>query len=140
MTFIIIIFFLSITTAFGMVFFRAWEIKTSRIEISSKEKKALPEIPFRHLEKNMLYFIKHLIQGFVFVSAKYWFIFVTKIKKIFNKKLPKIKALFRKNTNQNSYRHSFFSKAILESKAKIKHIREKVREEINPDSEDNNKE
>ncbi|MDD3662861.1 MAG: hypothetical protein PHT84_03280 [Candidatus Pacebacteria bacterium] len=138
MTLIVIIFSLSILTAFGMLLFRAWEIRTSQIEIDNNKQNILKEIPFRHLEKNMLYFIKHLIQGIVFIIAKYWFIFIAKIKKIINGKWQKNGSVSKKNINQNSYRHSFFSKAILESKAKIKHIREKVREEINPEDVDKN--
>ena len=114
-----------------MISFRVWEIKTARAQSKEVIEITLPEFPFRHLEKNMLYWAKHIIQGVVLVSAKYWFILTTKFKKWFNEKWPKINAYFKKNTDSNtSYRHSFLKKAILESKAKIKHIKEKVKEEI----------
>jgi len=139
MTLIIIIFFISILLAFGMLSFRAWEIKTSRVQIPENNKSSLPKISFRHLEKNMLYLTKYIVQGILFIFAKYWFIITTKIRKWFNSKWPKINSYFRnkKEEEQNtSYRHSFFKKAILESKAKIRNIREKVKEEIGEKTEE----
>lgn len=119
-----------------MLFFRAWEIRTSRVQIQENPEFTLPKLPFRHLEKNMLYLTKHIVQGLLFIFAKYWFIFTTKIKKSFDEKWPKINSYFKKKIDSSaSYRHSFFKKAVLESKAKIKHIREKVKEEI--ESEEN---
>ncbi len=141
MTFVIIIFFISITVALGMLYFRVWKIKTKRIENPGAQEFILPKIQFRHLEKNMLYLTKHILQGLLFTFVKYWFIVVTKVKKWFNSKWPKISSFFkRKKTNQNiSYRHSFVKKAVLESKARIKHIREKVKEEIESKEEKSDK-
>lgn len=136
MTLIIILFSVSIILAFGMIFLKAWKIQTNPNQVE-ENKINIPELPFRHLEKNMLYFIKHLLQGIILVFVKYWFIVLTKTKKWFNEKLPKINAYFKKNKDKvTSYRHSFVKKAILESRVKIKHIKEKVINEIDKKEED----
>ncbi len=115
-----------------MLLFRVWQIKTSKIKRPETSKIAIIEIPFRYLEKNVLYLIKHIIQELLFISAKYWFTLTTKTKKCVSDKWPKINAYFEKKPELNTpYRHSFFRKAILESKAKIKSIKEKVKEDIN---------
>jgi hypothetical protein len=122
--------------AFGMLSYRSWEIKTARTQNIEAKEFVLPELPFRHLEKNMLYLAKYVIQSLVIILAKYWFITITKFKKWFDEKWPKINAYFKKKTDSSiSYRHSFLKKAILESKAKIKHIRKKVKEEIGEEEE-----
>ncbi len=129
MTFTVIIFILSIVSAFYMLLLKAYKIRrTHNISLENK----IPVFPFRHLEKIMLYFIKYIIQTFVFIFIKYWFIIIAKIKKWFIDKWPKINSYFKKKPDLNKpYRHSFFQKAILESKAKIKSIKEKVDKEIN---------
>jgi len=131
MTLIIIILFLSIILAAGMLFSKAWEIETSRIKAPEKKELAIPELPFRHLEKNMLYLTKYIVQELVLFVVKYWFVFTTKLKVWFNEKWPKIDSYFSKKTDPSkSYRHSFVQKAILESKAKIKNIKAKVKREV----------
>ena len=137
MTLVIILFLVSISLAFLVILFQAWEIKTERINSVEVAKIRLPKIPFRHIEKNMLYWTKHIILGLVLVSVKYWFIISTKFKKWFDEKWPKINAYFKKKKDgMVSYRHSFVKKAILESKVKIKRIKEKVKEEF--ESEEKN--
>lgn len=136
MTFVIIIFLVSIILAFGMLFYRSWEIKNKKINSLNTAKLEIPKLPFRHLEKNMLYLTKHIVLGLVLTSAKYWFILSTKLKKWFNDKWPRINAYFKKKTEKvTSYRHSFVKKAILESKVKIRRIKEKVNEDMKPDEE-----
>jgi len=125
----IIIFFVAIISALGMLMFRAWEIKTSRVEDPSSTQ-IFPKIYFRHVEKIMLYLAKHIIQWIVLIIVKYWFILVAKTKKWGDKNLPKISEFFKKKTNNiNEQRNSFVRKSILESKMKIRHIREKVRKD-----------
>ena len=77
----IIIFFIAIVTCFGMLAWKAWEIRTSRVAIEENSKIVLPDVPFRHVEKNMLYLAKHIIQSLLLVIVKYWFISTTKTKK-----------------------------------------------------------
>lgn len=107
MTFVIIIFFISITVALGMLYFRVWKIKTKRIENPGAQEFILPKIQFRHLEKNMLYLTKHILQGLLFTFVKYWFIVVTKVKKWFNSKWPKISSFFKRK-NKSKYFLSTF--------------------------------
>ena len=125
-----ILFFISIIVAFGMLLFRAWEIKTMRvIPIINKEEKRL-EISFRYLEKNFLYIIKKLIIITVTIIAKYWIIIVTKIKKEVSENWPKIHKLFESKPKEIMPRkHSFLSQTILESKARISRIKEKIKKD-----------
>jgi len=125
---LIIIFFVAIISAFGMLMFRAWEIKTSRVENTSSTREIFPKIYFRHVEKIMLYLAKHIIQWVVLIVVKYWFILVAKTKKWGDKNIPKISEFFKKKTSDISKkRNSFIRKSVLESKMKIRNIREKVR-------------
>ena len=130
MTILIIIFFIAIISMLGIIMFRAWEIKTNRVEISTSEKGILPKIYFRHVEKIMLYLAKHIIQWVVLMVVKYWFILYTKTKKMTKEKLPKIHEFFSKRPETFAPRkNSFVYKAILESKIKIKNIKEKIKRE-----------
>ncbi len=130
MIIIIIIFFVAIILAFGMLTFRAWEIRTLRINIEDK-KSILSEIQFRQIKRSMLYFVKHIILSIVLIVVKYWFIITTKIKKWFSNKWPKINDHFKNNysSSKNISYNSFVKHAILESKIKIKRIKEKVKRE-----------
>jgi hypothetical protein len=111
-----------------MIYFKAWEIRNSKIEQSSTLRKILPEIYFRQIEKIMLYLTKHILQWIVITAVKYWFIILAKTRKWSLKKLPKIYKLFKaKNKEIIQQRNTFLSKAILESKIKIKRIKEKVK-------------
>lgn len=127
----IIIFFIAITLAFGMLTFRAWELKTDRVRIPENVESPLPDLSFRHVEKSMLYFTKHIVQNIVLVLAKYWFIMVTRTKKWVSDKWPKISAYFDKTpeATDTPTKPSFFRKAILESEAKIRRIKEKVKQD-----------
>jgi len=110
--------------------FRAWEIKTSRVETSPKNGRIFPEIYFRHIEKIMLYLTKHIIQWIVLKLVKYWFILYTKTKKWTCNNLPKIHSFFKKKTREiDQNRNSFIRRAVLESKMKIRGIKEKIRKE-----------
>lgn len=130
MTVIIILFFITTFLAFGMIYFRAWEIRNSKIEQSLTLRKILPEIYFRQIEKIMLYLTKHIIQWLVITTVKYWFIVLAKTRKWILKKLPKIHKLFKiKEKNIIQQKNTFLSKAIIESKIKIRRIREKIRKD-----------
>ena len=113
-----------------MLTFRAWEIRTLRINPENIEP-AVPEISFRHIEKSMLYFTKHIVQGIVLSVVKYWFIIITKTKKWISDNWPKMHDYFKKKvvTSNETTTPSFFHRAVLESKAKIKRIKEKVKKE-----------
>lgn len=114
-----------------MLAFRAWEIKTARVSIPDNADKTIPNISFRHVEKSMLYLTKHVIQGIVLTCVKYWYILITKTRKWVSDKWPKIHGYFEKRAEVSlePSKPSFFQKAILESKAKIKRIKEKVKNE-----------
>lgn len=125
----IVIFFIAIILAFGMLTFRAWEIRTLRIVPTTEP--VTPELSFRQMEKTMLYLTKHMVQGTVLVIVKYWFIATTKAKKSIEDKWPRIIRLLEKKSVEakKPIRPSFVQRAVLESKIKIKRIKEKVKRE-----------
>lgn len=127
----IIIFFIAIITAIGMLAFRAWEIRTNRVSIPENIENITPDISFRHVEKSMLYLTKHVVQGIILVVVKYWFIVVTKTKKWIIDRWPKVHAYFENKSEPDDTlkKTTFFRRAILESQAKIKRIKEKVKKE-----------
>ena len=131
MIFYIIIFLITIIFAFGMLLFRVWEIKTNR-KIIEKDNLSLPEIPFRHVEKNMLYLTKHIVVGLVLVTVKYWFISVIKTKKFVMENWPKIHKIIRRKHKKEIENKpmSFAKRAIIESKFKIKRMKQKIKDEL----------
>ncbi len=112
-----------------MLAFRAWEIRTNRI-VPERTERRTPEVSFRQVEKSMLYLTKHIVQGIVLTCAKYWFILTTKAKKWIVGKWPKAHSLFKTNTPSTEPRSpSFVKRTVIESKAKIKRIKERVKRE-----------
>jgi hypothetical protein len=66
----------------------------------------------------------------ILTVAKYWFILVTKTKKLIMDKWPQIHSFFqKKQVSEGPVKPSFIKRAVLESRSKIKRIREKVKEE-----------
>ena len=124
-----IIFLISIILAFGMLLFRSWEIRTHRKNIPDKNI-SLPELPFRHLEKNMLYLTKHIVQWLVLVVVKYWFISRIKTKKFIVENWPKVHHFLKRKPGKDKKKMSFTKRAVLESKFKIKRMKERIRDEI----------
>src|SRR3989339_2284093 len=96
MTLIIIIFFIAIILAFGMLIVRDWKLRTKRIIIIDEQDKFTPNLSFRYFEKIFLFLTKHIIQWIVLSSVKVWFLIVAKTKVLFQNKLPKINKLFKK--------------------------------------------
>ena len=95
MIIVIILFFISIILAFGMLCFRVWEIKTGKIDTQNLDNQ-MPELSFRHIERYMLYWTKRIIQWIVLSVVKYWLITVNKVKNFVSSKWPKINSLFKK--------------------------------------------
>jgi hypothetical protein len=127
---IIILFFIATILAFGMLSFRAWEIETLRTLPPGSPRKIIPEMYFRHLEKIMLHLAKHIIQWIVLMLVKGWFILTTKTKKWIGINLPKVYKFFKKKTEEiDQQGMSFVRKAVLESRMKIRRIKEKVKRE-----------
>ena len=113
--------------------FRAWEIKKFNIPINSPSTEIIPKIHFRRIEKIMLYLIRHIVQWAVLVLVKYWFITLAKIKKLINKKLPKLHNFFQKKTIEGEKKKSFLSRTLSDLKMKIKHTKERVIKENEED-------
>lgn len=137
----IIIFLIAIISAFLMLSFRAWKIETSQINKLLPEQRGflvLPKLYFRHIEKIMLYLAKYVIQWIVLLIVKCWFILSTKIRKWSKKNIPKIIVKFFKGKSvdviENKAKYSFVRRAILESKIKIRHMKEKVRRDHEEDN------
>ncbi|MEY2671819.1 MAG: hypothetical protein RL687_236 [Candidatus Parcubacteria bacterium] len=135
MIFIVIIFFIAIITAFGVLAFRAWELRTGQIDAEIAES-PVQHLSLRQIEKIMLYLLKHFIQGLILVVVKYWFITVTKVSVWLKEKWPKVNDIFKKKPQSTvPQKPSFVTKAILESKSKIKRLKQKIREEHAVESE-----
>jgi len=122
----IIIFFIAISTTFTMLAFRAWQIRTSRVSSPISDADELPDLEFRHIEKNMLYLTKHIVQIIILDIAKSWFTITTKTRKWVLKKWPRFYAYFERKPIEEA---SFVRRAIHESKIKIKRVRDRVKEE-----------
>ena len=126
----VIIFLLAIIIAFGVILYRAWQIRKGNGNIIY-ELNPFFKLSFRDFEKSLLIILKHFIQKLVLISVKYWFLFVMKTKKWFIEKLPKIHNIFRKKEENGLEKKpdTFFTRALLESKYKIKRIKKKIRED-----------
>lgn len=122
------IFILALASAFGMLFFRAWEIRTARVTIEDHNKYT-PRLHYRHVEKVALHLAKHIIQWIILSTVKTWFIAVTKSRIWIQNKLPKIHDFFCKRNSADSRKISFLQRAIIESKIKIKRVKEKIKKE-----------
>jgi predicted small integral membrane protein len=122
---IVIIFFIAIITAFGMLAFRSWELRTGHAVMPEETTIPVLKIPFRQIEKSMLYLTKYIIQTIVLETVRVWFIITTKTKKWLATKWPK---QFKKNAGPRA-KPSFVNRAVRESRIKIKRIREKVKQE-----------
>jgi hypothetical protein len=120
-----------------MLTFRAWELRTSRIS-NGNSTSHMPSFWFRHVERNMLYLSKQVVQWLVLVVFKYWLITKAKTKKWLSENWPKVSKYFNfkkkgdhYNGQANTMRISFAQRAIIESKLKIRKMREKIQEEHN---------
>lgn len=126
---VVIIFSISIIIALGMLLFRAWEIRTARVVVE-EPKKHIPELSFRRVEKIILFLIKHLIQWIILSSVKVWYKFTAKVRIFIQNKLPKINKFFcKKQSCSDSRKISFVERAVMESKIKIKKVKEKIKKE-----------
>ncbi len=112
-----------------MLMFRAWEIRTYRIDIEEDIEKFTPELSFKHFEKIALYTIKHIVQWIVLACVKLWYLLITKGKILIQNRLPKINKLLKKDSIGDPRKISFVQRAIIESKIKIKKVKEKIKKE-----------
>ena len=120
-----------------MLFYRAWEIRTSRFVTIEEHENYLPKLSLKEVEKMALYVIKHVIQSVVVFVVKSWFLFITKTKIWIQNNSPKIHKFFQKKINTDSRKISFVERAIIESKIKIKKVKEKIKKE-HEEIEENN--
>ncbi len=127
----IIIFLAAILAAFGMLIFRAWQIRTDRLIIQEENAAFTPKLSFRYIEMIMLYIAKHVVQWIVLSVVKLWYLIVTKSKILLQNKLPQIHNFFKKKeaSGTDSRKISFVERAVMESKIKIKRVKEKIRME-----------
>ena len=129
MILVIIIFFIAIFGAFGMLLFRAWEIRTLRFNTEEEIQVTRKGLSFRDIEKIILFTVKHVIQGIVLFFVKVWFLMITKIKFWIQNKLPKVNKFFQKKPSTDSRKISFVERAVLESRIKIKRVKERIKKE-----------
>lgn len=125
----ITIFFVTLMVAIGMLFFRAWEVKTSQVIVEDESRNSLPELSFRRIEKILLFLTKHILQSIVLFSVKTWFTIITKARIWIRNKLPKINQILKKKIKSDTKKISFVQRAIIESKIKIKRVKENIKNE-----------
>lgn len=111
-----------------MLAFRAWEIRTNRVEILEKIDHT-EGLSFRRMEKIFLFLTKHIVQWIVLSSVKAWYTIITKVRFWIKNKLPKINNWFKKKNSTDSRKISFVQRAVIESKIKIKRVKEKIKQE-----------
>ena len=112
-----------------MLAYRSWELRTNRVEnnVGGGVIPPVSEISFRYVEKNAMHIAKHLIQALVLIVVKYWLIMATKTKKWISENWPKVNNFFQKKPQSTSATGvSFVQRAVLESKSKIRKIKEQV--------------
>lgn len=128
----IIIFLVAIVVSFGMLAYRSWEIETSRVSYGPSEKNEFG-VPFRKIEKNIFFFVKHILQHVLVFVAKYWFIVSIKTKKKYEETWPKIHDYLLRKKITSREKNLFIRRAVIESKMKIRHIKEKIKRENHVD-------
>ena len=116
---------------FGVLSYRAWQIRNGQEVIVYLPREMFSDISFKKVEKIILNFLKIYIQKAILIIAKYWFIVRIRVKKFLMEKWPKIHTFFQKKKVDitTPQKPSFFTKALLESKAKIKHLKKKIHED-----------
>ena len=130
MIFYILFFIVASIFALGMLIFRSWEIKTMRFDNSLNTNKRNFVVSFKDIEKSFLYIIRRIIFVVILTCVKYWLIITTKIRKRIIENWPKVHNLFKsKEKELTPKKHSFVSQTILESKARISKLREKIKKE-----------
>ncbi len=113
-----------------MITFRAWKIETKRINSPIETITKDPKISFRQIEKIFLYLTKNLLLFIVLSVAKYWYLITTKSHKWIIENWPKVYRIFwKKSETTQTNKKSFISRVVLESKIKMKKIKEKIKQE-----------
>jgi hypothetical protein len=128
-TFVIIIFCIALIVAFSMLAVRAWKLRTGRMPTPEKVQDVVPHVPFRQVEKTVLYLTKHAVVTTVVAVAKYWFIIRTKVTKEVSANWPKVHAWFQAKPKSPTARPSFIKRSVTESKIRIRRVKEKIRRE-----------
>jgi beta-xylosidase len=127
MTISIIIFIISLLIVFGILLSSAHQVRRGQRQVDGIW---APDVSFRKIEKYVLYYTKNIVQITVVTVVKYSMIGAIKTKKIVREKWPhvhtKVKKILSKKENVDG-KPSFIQKAILESKTKIRRIKDKVK-------------
>ncbi len=131
MIFFIIVFVIAIITAFIVLDYRVWQMRNSQEVVVFEVKNPASHITLRKIELGILHFLKYCMQKVIIISAKYWFLATAKSKKFISERWPKIHSIFQKKTVIPSeiQQPSFFAKALMESKIKVRHLRKKIKED-----------
>ncbi|MEI6659861.1 MAG: hypothetical protein WCK91_00345 [bacterium] len=129
---IIAIFFIAIVTAILMPTYRAWEIRTLRVQGGDNSVDFMETFSFRNIEKIAQYLLKNIIVGVVLIIAKYWFIGITRTKKWLEENWPKVHRIFEHKSAEGiedglGKPYSFMRRLILETRAKVRRMKEKVK-------------
>lgn len=126
MTISIIIFLISLFVVFGILISSARKVQLGQRQIDGVW---APDVSFRKIEKYVLYYTKNVVQITVITVVKYSMIGAIKTKKVIREKLPHIHQKIKKviSKREPGSKPSFIQKAVLESKTKIRRIKDKVK-------------
>jgi hypothetical protein len=130
---LIFIFTVAISISFLTVSYRAWQMRRLGARSMESNINYAESFSFRNIEKVMLYWANRTVVGVVGFVVKYWFTITTKTKKWIAESLPKVHKIIEKvdkvPNNTLVKPRTFIRKTILESRAKIRRVREKVKME-----------
>ena len=122
---------LAIILSMGVLSYRSWEIRSGNEIVAHTIGNPLSKTSLKNFEKNALHFLKYCVQKVLLVGAKYWFTIRIRTKKFLMEKWPKVYRIFEKKPIEMiaPQKPSFFTKALLESKVKIKRLKKKIHED-----------
>lgn len=121
----ITIFIVAIVASLCLLSYSAWEVETG---VRKEDTYPVFKISIRKTEKYVLYYTKWILQSIVINIVKVWFILVVKTKKFLKEKWPQLVHKLRPKPLEAGERPSFVRKAVIESKIKIKRVKENIRE------------
>ncbi len=128
MTVSIIIFLISLAIVFGLLAYSTRDVLAGKRQVHAPWS---PDVSFRKIEKVVLYYTKNIVQITVVTVVKYSLITAIKTKKAVKEKLPhihkRVKKVFGKRNPDG--KPSFIQKAVLESKTKIRRVKDRVKKE-----------
>lgn len=136
---LIIIFGLSLIAVLGMLFYRAWQIESGKVDMpeSHTGRMLIPDMTFASLKKNVIYYSRQGLHGTIMVAMHAW----VRGSHAVGKQAKKIgDKLVKKSPVDGTVEKtpiSSFLVTMSDYKKKAKRLRERIRREdsVNPEEE-----